>query len=237
MEALRRDVRLLGDLLGRVLVEQEGERLLELEEQVRALARAGRDGDAAAAAELAEAVRGLQLGQQALVLRAFALFFQLANIAEQHHRLRRRRQYEHEGRLPPESLAETFLRLEAAGVTVPKGITLSFPHEPYDGEHAEFPAVLAETGLPLPVIAKPTCEGSSKGIRNRCLIRSAEEFGPTVLGLWHDYKQPVLVEEFISGDEVTAGIVGNDPPPLSPGTCVDVWPCPFGPPAPLELVL
>src|SRR4051794_34753721 len=84
----------------------------------------------------------------------------------------------------------------AAGVTVPKGFTLSFPHEPYDGEHAEFPAVLAESGLPLPVIAKPTCEGSSKGIRNKCLIRTPEEFGPTVLGLWHDYKQPVLVEEF-----------------------------------------
>ena len=101
---------------------------------------------------------------------------------------------------------------EAAGVTVPKGFTLTFPHGPYDGDHAEFPPMLEATGLPLPVIAKPTCEGSSKGIRNRCLIRSAEEFGPTVLGLWHDYKQPVLVEEFISGDEVTAGIVGNDPP-------------------------
>jgi D-alanine-D-alanine ligase len=100
----------------------------------------------------------------------------------------------------------------AAGVTVPKGFTLSFPHEPYDGEHAEFPAVLAESGLPPPVIAKPTCEGSSKGIRNKCLIRTPEEFGPTVLGLWHDYKQPVLVEEFIGGDEVTVGVVGNDPP-------------------------
>jgi len=30
--------------------------------------------------------------------------------------------------------------------------------------------------------------------------------------LWNDYKQPVLVEEFISGDEVTVGVVGNDPP-------------------------
>src|SRR5438309_2664910 len=115
--ALRANVRLLGDLLGRVLVEQEGEELLALEEEVRGLARAGREGDAAAATRLAETVRELELEQQALVLRAFALFFQLANIAEQHHRLRRRRQYEHEGRLPPESLAETFLRLEAAGVT------------------------------------------------------------------------------------------------------------------------
>jgi D-alanine-D-alanine ligase len=102
--------------------------------------------------------------------------------------------------------------VEAAGVTVPKGFTLAFPPGEYDGEHAEFPAMLAECGLPLPVIAKPVCEGSSKGIRNRCLIRTPGEFGPTVLGLWHDYRQPVLVEEFIGGDEVTVGIVGNDPP-------------------------
>ena len=33
-----------------------------------------------------------------------------------------------------------------------------------------------------------------------------------MIGLWRDYQQPVLVEEFISGDEVTIGIVGNDPP-------------------------
>ena len=101
---------------------------------------------------------------------------------------------------------------ESAGVTLPKGLTLSFPRGEYDGNYAEFPAMLAECGLPLPVIAKPVCEGSSKGIRNRCLIRTAEEFGPTVMGLWRDYQQPVLVEEFISGDEVTIGIVGNDPP-------------------------
>jgi D-alanine-D-alanine ligase len=101
---------------------------------------------------------------------------------------------------------------EAAGVTVPKGLTLTFPEEPYDGDCAEFPPMLEASGLPLPVIAKPVCEGSSKGIRNRCLVGTPEEFGPTVMGLWRDYRQPVLVEEFICGDEVTVGIVGNDPP-------------------------
>lgn len=101
---------------------------------------------------------------------------------------------------------------ESFGVTVPKGITLSPPPGEYDGDFAEFGPILEEAGLPLPVIAKPTCEGSSKGIRNRCVVRTAAEFGPVVVELWKNYRQPVLVEEFIAGDEVTVGIVGNDPP-------------------------
>jgi D-alanine-D-alanine ligase len=102
--------------------------------------------------------------------------------------------------------------VESLGVTVPKGVTLIPPSEEYDGDFAEFPPLLEEVGLPYPVIAKPTCEGSSKGIRNRCVIRTPAEFGPTVVELWKNYRQPVLVEEFIVGDEVTVGIVGNDPP-------------------------
>src|SRR6266545_7106909 len=112
---LRRDIRLLGDVLGRVLVEQEGQELLDAEERIRLLSRQAREG--APREELREAVRGLELKQQASIIRAFAIYFQLVNIAEQHHRLRRRRQYEHEQRVPRESLAEAFARLEQAGLT------------------------------------------------------------------------------------------------------------------------
>jgi phosphoenolpyruvate carboxylase len=110
---LRRDVRLLGDLLGRVLVEQEGESLLEDVERVRALARASRAGSPHE--ELQAAVEALPLDRQASVLRAFALYFQLANVAEQHHRVRRLRAYKLEQRIPPESLDDSLARLE--GVT------------------------------------------------------------------------------------------------------------------------
>ena len=111
---LRANVRLLGDVLGHVLVEQEGEELLALEEQIRGLARVAREtGDRA---ELEETIGALDLDRQSAVLRAFSLFFQLANIAEQHHRLRRRRQYEHEGRVPRESLADAVARLRDAGL-------------------------------------------------------------------------------------------------------------------------
>ena len=84
--ALRANVRLLGDLLGRVLVEQEGQDLLDDEERIRALARDARAGGSRVA--LGEAVAALGLERQAAVQRAFALFFQLVNIAEQHHRIR-----------------------------------------------------------------------------------------------------------------------------------------------------
>jgi phosphoenolpyruvate carboxylase len=109
VEALRRDVRLLGDLLGRVLVEQEDESLLADVEHVRALARAARRG--ARQDELRAAVEALPLARQASVLRAFALYFQLANVAEQHHRVRRRREYAREERVPRESLAAAFARI------------------------------------------------------------------------------------------------------------------------------
>jgi phosphoenolpyruvate carboxylase len=116
--ALRRDVRLLGETLGRVLVEQGGRGLLTAEERIRELSRRARaNGSAQARAQLADAVARLPLQRQSDVLRAFSLYFQLANLAEQHHRLRRRRQYEHEGRTPSESLAEALATLERAGVT------------------------------------------------------------------------------------------------------------------------
>ncbi len=106
---LRRDVRMLGDLLGRILVEQEDESLLDDVERVRGLARAARAG--APLDDLAAAVTALPLARQTSVLRAFALYFTLANVAEQQHRIRRRRVYAVEERVVPESLADSFARL------------------------------------------------------------------------------------------------------------------------------
>jgi phosphoenolpyruvate carboxylase len=112
--ALRANVRLLGDLLGRVLVEQEGQELLDEEERIRALARDARTGGSRGALGVAVAALGPE--RQGAVLRAFALFFQLVNIAEQHHRIRRRREYEAEGRVPRESLADAFAQLDRSGI-------------------------------------------------------------------------------------------------------------------------
>jgi D-alanine-D-alanine ligase len=62
-----------------------------------------------------------------------------------------------------------------------------------------------------PVILKPNLEGSSKGIRGRCLAHDAEDAVDIIRRLADDYRQPILAEEFIDGDELTVGVIGNGP--------------------------
>lgn len=92
---LRRDVKFLGQLLGEVLVEQEGQALFELEERIRLLSirrrRGPVDGRSDAAAELSRVLSEIDTEQAEPVIRAFATYFQLVNLAEQHHRIRRAR--------------------------------------------------------------------------------------------------------------------------------------------------
>lgn len=121
-KALRRDVRMLGKLLGDVLVEQEGQGLFELEERVRQLAvarrRGPKPGRSAAASELSELLAGLSIDEAEPVVRAFAMYFQLVNLAEQHHRIRRARSHMMEpGETPQRGSIEAVLRtLKERGV-------------------------------------------------------------------------------------------------------------------------
>lgn len=111
-DALRRDVSYLGHVLGDTLVEQEGEALLDLEETIRQLAKERRSlelagdrrGSSARARELIDCIGGLDTGLAEQVARAFTHYFQLVNLAEQHHRTRRRRDYAREGQAQPGSL-------------------------------------------------------------------------------------------------------------------------------------
>jgi len=100
--------------------------------------------------------------------------------------------------------------VESVGVHAPRAMTIAFGKElPEDLSHLT--EVIEEAGLELPLLAKPTCEGSSKGIRSKCFITKVEDFAPAIVELWQAYRQPVLVEEFIDGDEITVGLIGNDP--------------------------
>jgi D-alanine-D-alanine ligase len=80
----------------------------------------------------------------------------------------------------------------------------------FDGDEAAANEALDR--VPLPWIAKPAFEGSSKGILATNLIRDRSGAIETLKELYEHYRQPVLVEEFIVGDELTVGLVGNRPP-------------------------
>jgi len=117
-QALRDDVHLLGELLGETLRAREGEPLFQRVEAVRATAKAARAGDGRAFDRLAEALGGMPLDAAAPVARAFAHFLALANVAEQHHRIRRRRAHAGERVAAPQrgSSVETLRRLVESGV-------------------------------------------------------------------------------------------------------------------------
>ncbi|RMH87210.1 MAG: phosphoenolpyruvate carboxylase [Actinomyces sp.] len=87
--ALRADIGRLGRQLGEALVRQEGPGLLETVESVRTLARRLRstEGASAAGAELAALLAAVDDVEAILVVRAFTLYFHLANVAEQVHRI------------------------------------------------------------------------------------------------------------------------------------------------------
>jgi D-alanine-D-alanine ligase len=64
--------------------------------------------------------------------------------------------------------------------------------------------------LPLPLFAKPVAEGSSKGVTRLSRIETREELMAACAELIETFHQPVLVESFLPGREVTVGIVGNN---------------------------
>jgi phosphoenolpyruvate carboxylase len=115
---LRDDVHLLGELLGETLRAHEGEALFHTVERVRELAKSARNGNEENFARLAAELSRLPTGTAFSVARAFTQFLNLANIAEQHHRIRRRRAYLRAPDAPPQrgSCQETFARLVAGGI-------------------------------------------------------------------------------------------------------------------------
>ena len=92
-EALRDDVHALGALVGEILAEQGGDYLFKLVELDRVASIGRRDGDEQAARELAASVRDRPPALARDLVRAFSSWFQVVNLAERVHRIRRRRDY------------------------------------------------------------------------------------------------------------------------------------------------
>jgi D-alanine-D-alanine ligase len=77
-------------------------------------------------------------------------------------------------------------------------------------------ALLDGRGLTFPVFVKPAHEGSSMGIASSCHCDNLAELRAEVKRLTGLYHEPVLVEEYLPGEEFTVGILGNKKPVLFP---------------------
>src|ERR1700735_2408766 len=123
--SLRRDVGSLGALLGRVLVEQAGKELFDTVEELRKLmiehrerARSSNSADELMARAQATISR-MDLARAYQVTKAFAIYFELANLAETNHRKRRRRarQLDQKGAALPGSFCGTLSRMKKSGIS------------------------------------------------------------------------------------------------------------------------
>jgi phosphoenolpyruvate carboxylase len=131
---LRRDVRSLGILLGRVLVNQAGEPLFKTVEQLRRLliqsrAHAARTQPSSDSDEMKQArgiIEKMNIAEAYRVTKAFAIYFELANLAETNHRKRRRRA----GKLYPDqpplagSFRGTLLRMHDSGISAGQALSV-----------------------------------------------------------------------------------------------------------------
>lgn len=82
-------IRMLGNLLGQIIADQAGADVYELEEEIRKLSIACREGDDSGRQRLAEIMRSLSLDlpKAASIVKAFSTYFRLVNLAELHQRV------------------------------------------------------------------------------------------------------------------------------------------------------
>ena len=112
-------IHLLGEALGAVLRTQESAALFETEERIRALAKARRLDDAAAGGRLAAEVAALPDDDARATASAFAVYFDLVNLAEEVHRigaLRERERARHPAPIP-ETVRDAIGQLAGRGTT------------------------------------------------------------------------------------------------------------------------
>ena len=102
---------------------------------------------------------------------------------------------------------KTKLVLGAYGIPVPK-------HQVFRNNQEEI-----NPDLRFPLIVKPIREEASVGIHHDSVVVSEENLRTAITAVLEKYKQPALVEEFITGREISVGVIGNPPdftvfPPL-----------------------
>jgi D-alanine-D-alanine ligase len=91
--------------------------------------------------------------------------------------------------------------LKSHNLPVPWGIVATIPWKTL-----EF-----NKGMRYPVMLKPLYEGSSKGINNDNLVKDDQALFQKTQLLSEKWKQPILIEQFLSGREFTVALIGNPP--------------------------
>jgi D-alanine-D-alanine ligase len=69
--------------------------------------------------------------------------------------------------------------------------------------------------LAFPLFVKPSREGTGMGVSAQSLVRDERELREQLREQLARYQQPILVERFVRGREVTVGVTGNLAPPVA----------------------
>ncbi|HXV27883.1 MAG TPA: phosphoenolpyruvate carboxylase, partial [bacterium] len=118
LKPLHAEVRWLAKCLGRVLIDQEGRPFFNLVESIRKTAiQLRRHYNPTVEAELLKKIRTLDLDKITKVIRTFNVYFQLVNLAEDKHRIRRKRAYEIEKRPQPGSLDDIVQKMKQSKIS------------------------------------------------------------------------------------------------------------------------
>jgi len=167
-QALREDVHRLGELVGELVREQGGEALFDLVEAARRAAIQRREGDEDAFTELRTLLGALAPSTARDFIRAFSTYFQMVNMAEKVHRIRRRRAYERDAATPqPFGFLDVLHKLKAAGV-----------------DSAEMERVIARTCVEPVFTAHPT------EVTRRTLLRKQQNIARHLLEMLDPYMTP-----------------------------------------------
>lgn len=153
-QPLREDVKCLGELLGQAIQQTEGEAVFAAVEKIRGLSKRARRGDAAASEALVTTLGQLDDEGLVTISRAFGHFLNLANIAEEHHLVRQRRDLHLKGENQAGGIAALIAKLPALGKTA-----------------ADFRAQLDDVQIDLVLTAHPT------EVARRTLIQIFNDIG------------------------------------------------------------
>ncbi|RDW15370.1 phosphoenolpyruvate carboxylase [Oceanobacillus chungangensis] len=203
---LQKDVNMLGNILGEILVLHGGKELFDKVETIREMTKSNRKKfDEETYMALKKEISNIQVPMRQQVIRAFSIYFHLINVAEQNHRIRRRRQY-----LLKEGTSQSF-SLEKAVSKVSK----------YSLTDDEIQNVLDDLSIELIMTAHPT-EATKRtvlGIQKRIsenlqkldnpLLTKKEKAAlkdslfNEVMALWHTdelrHKKPEVLDEVKNG--------------------------------------